>query len=112
MLLHVMDTDDIGAGEYAIHICRDRSRQARRGRGLWLEDAAEKRLSRQAQEDRKTERLKAWQRRHGLIALLDGLAEADAGIEDDAVLWHSGGAGDEQRAFEEAENVGNDVDRR
>ena len=45
-------------------------------------------------------------------ALLRRLAEADAGVEHDALARNAGARGDVERAGEERRDVGHDVDRR
>ena len=63
-------------------------------------------------QDRKAERLELADARHRLKVLLEGLAEADPGIEDHMIVWNSGLARDGERTSEEGLHVLDDVPRR
>ena len=75
-------------------------------------DAVDEALARQAHEQRQAEFAQLGKPRDHRDALLRGLAEADAGIEHDALARDAGARRDVERAREERLHVGHDVERR
>ena len=67
-------------------------------------------LARGADQKRQAEPFEFGQLGNAQQALLRRLAEADAGIEHDAVARDAGARGNLQRALEERRHVGDDVD--
>src|SRR5207237_7343156 len=89
VLAHVVDAQD---RDPAL-VDGDRRGDARRERpgrgGLIARELAERALAREADEQRPSEREQDVEPAHELDVVLDRLAEADAGIEADALLAHS-----------------------
>src|SRR5262249_20378546 len=69
-------------------------------------------LARGANQKRQAERFQAVEPGYCGHALLGGLAEADAGVEDDEFAMNTGVRGDGERAVEERRDIGHDVDAR
>ena len=78
------------------------------GEGVTEVDEA---LARGADQQRQAECLELGEPRDADDALFRRLAEADAGIEHDHVARDAGLRGDLQRAGEEGDDVGDDIDR-
>ena len=91
-------------------VAGDRAAEAlvgRRGR-----DRVDEALARGADQERQAERFELREPRDGGDALLRRLAEADAGVEHDALARDAGAVGDLERAGKERRDVGHDVDGR
>ena len=79
---------------------------------LGADDPADERLARKPDEDRRAEAAEAIEVPDAGMVLLRRLAEADAGIEQNAAERHAGARGEIERALEEALDVVENVDRR
>ena len=108
----IVDAHDVGAERRCQDVAGDRSEQAVHWLGLRIVQATEQGLARDPDEDGKAERPDLGQATQGFEVLLPALAEADARIEHDVAVGDAGMAGDGERPLEEAQHVGDDVDRR
>src|SRR6266705_4367378 len=99
MLGHVVHAEDFGAARSGGQIGRDGADQAALHVGV--DQRAEEGLSRYAHQKREAVIRKILQAGNGVAVLTRGLAEADAGIEDDATLWNAGLPGERERSIEE-----------
>ena len=90
-----------GDGDARGHRARDRLRVA--------EHAPERALPRGADQDRPPERDDLVEPADELEVVLDRLAEADAGVEADALLGDAGATANESRSSRKADHLGDDV---
>src|SRR4029079_13676746 len=79
---------------------------------LGVDDPADERLAREADQDRRAQSPEALEVPDAAVVLLPRLAEADSGVEQDPAEGHAGPRGAVQRALEEALDVIENVDRR
>src|ERR1700692_4432035 len=105
-----MRAHDRGAVEHTEDMGRNRAAEPAVGRRRrYRVDEA---LARGAEEERQAKPAEPFEPGDRLHALLRRLAEADAGIEHDAVAPDAGARGDVERACEEALHLRHDVERR
>ena len=79
---------------------------------LGVNDAADERLAREPDQDRRAKATEAIEIPDAGMVLLPRLAEADARIEQDPAKGHASAGSEVERALEEALDVIEDVDRR
>ena len=93
-------------------VTADRAEEPVHRLGLGIVQASEEGFARDADEDGKAEGHDLGQAPQGFEVLRPTLAEADTGIEHDVAVAQAGGPRDGQRALEEAQHVGDDVEGR